>query len=116
MPSSLPRTRLQEVELRLDTLLESAEPEGEPAKLRYYADRGNSAAALGENMAWRTIHDMVLRLRENMVSDLVDGKDGAAESRKAIRTIDSILKMPELFLRDGHEAQKILKQSGRTDE
>lgn len=67
---------------------------------------GGSARQLEDSLAWQTMRDNILALRDFYFQKFtVEGVD-ANENRKAIVVMESILKMPAALVEDGNRARE----------
>ena len=79
---------------------------GEGDTEEYRRRLGESAQQLQQSLAWKTMYNNVLRLRESFVQKLIVGDEDAVQTRKAIVVMDAILKMPAALVEDGKRARE----------
>ena len=67
---------------------------------------GASANQMSQTLAWKTMYNNILRLRESFVQKLIAGDESGIENRKAIVVLDAILKMPAALVEIGNRQKE----------
>jgi len=92
---------LSDIELSLQEVLLGAQGSDNDLEIAV----GASAGQLQEMLAWKSMYNNILWLRESYVQMLLAGDNNAAQNRKAIVVMDSILKMPAALGEIGKRAK-----------
>jgi len=59
-----------------------------------------------QTLAWKTMYNNILRLRESFVQKLIAGDELGIENRRAIVVLDAILKMPAALVEIGNRQKE----------
>jgi hypothetical protein len=93
-----------------DGSLRKGRPEAEPAASQWDMDLAQGYGQLVKNMGWLHMAENMRRFREEAVERLINGEDGAEEWRNVVKTLDALLKIPNLMIENGRQAKDWLER------